>query len=192
MESERERFLAACYTGPLLRADAIIVLAGEDAAERGNAAAELFRQDAAPVIVCTGGLHDPPRRVDGAHLAGSLMARGIAPDRIIVEPSTMDTHQQAVTEVERAELNEWRTLLLIASAYHLPRALLTFIKAIGERPIRVIPVPAAQLPWWASPPGMSETRIHLLTSDLAKVDQYAEHCATFAEGLAYLKRWDGV
>ena len=191
MISDRERFLAAVYTGPLLRADAIVVLCGEDAAERANAAAELFRQGAAERIICTGGLHDGVRCVDAEHVSGLLMgAHAISPDRITVEFASLNTHEQAEHVIEMAVTNEWKSLLLVASAYHLPRAVLTFIESIGGRDIRVVGVPAAQLSWFTPPPGMTQTRLELLGVDLAKVEEYAEHCATWTEGLDHLKRWD--
>ena len=190
MLSDRERFLAAVYNGPLLKADAIVVLCGEDAEERALFAAQLFRQGAAPTILCTGGLHDPPRCLNAERVSGLLMGMAINPPVIKVEPSAMNTHEQSVHVIADAEVNGWKSLLLVASAYHVPRAMLTFIREIGARDIRVVAVPASHLGWWASPPGMTQTRLELLGVDLAKVEEYTEHCATWAEGLDYLKRWD--
>jgi len=191
MVSPREQFLAAVYTGPLHKADAIVVLCGEDAEQRAVAALEMFRQGAAPVIVCSGGVDSAPRWIGGERLAGLLMAKSVPPKAIIVEHGSQNTHEQAVNLIEMAEANNWNRLCLVASAYHVPRAMLTFIKAIGTRPIHVVAVPASQLTWWGSPLGMDVTRLELFNIEMAKVEEYGEHCATWAEGLAYIERFEG-
>jgi uncharacterized SAM-binding protein YcdF (DUF218 family) len=190
--SDRERFLAALYTAPILPADAIVVLCGEDAEERGHAAVELLRQGAAPTVVCSGRIDTPPRRVSGAAVSTALMTRGLAPDRILVESGSQNTHEQAVNVLDLADANGWTRLILVASNYHLPRAFLTFVKALGDRRIRLIPYATSHLSWWDSPPGMTETRVTLFDRELAKIDEYADHVATCAEGLAYLQLTDRV
>lgn len=188
--TDQTRYLAALFTAPLLPADAIVVLCGEDADARAAVALELFAQGAAPVIVCAGGLSDPPRRRDARHVSTRLLAEGVAPDRLIVETGSTNTHEQAVHVVEMAVANDWKRLIVVASGYHLPRAFLTFVKAVGDRAIRLVPMAPTQLSWWDCPPGMTETRLALLATDLAKVDEYAADVATVAEGLAYLQRTD--
>ena len=191
MVSAREQFLAAVYTGPLHRADAIVVLCGEDAEQRAVAAVELWRQGAAPVIVCSGGVDSEPRWIGGERLAGLLMARSVPPKAIIVEHGSQNTHEQARNLIEMAEANDWHRLCIVASAYHIPRAMLTFIKTIGTLPMHVVAVPASQLTWWGSPPGMDVTRLELFNVEMAKIEEYGEHCATWAEGLAYIERFEG-
>jgi len=191
MVSAREQFLAAVYTGPLHKADAIVVLCGEDAEQRALAATELFRQGAAPLIVCSGGVDGEPRWMDGERVSGLLMARSVPPKALIVEHGSQNTHEQAVNLIEMAEANDWHRLCIVASAYHIPRAMLTFIKAIGKRPIHVVAVPASQLTWWGTPPGMVVTRLELFNAEMAKVEEYGDHCATWAEGLAYIERFEG-
>jgi len=191
MVSAREQFLAAVYTGPLHKADAIVVLCGEDAEQRALAATELFRQGAAPLIVCSGGVDGEPRWMDGERVSGLLMARSVPPKALIVEHGSQNTHEQAVNLIEMAEANDWHRLCIVASAYHIPRAMLTFIKAIGKRPIHVVAVPASQLTWWGTPPGMVVTRLELFNAEMAKVEEYGDHCATWAEGLAYVERFEG-
>ncbi len=191
MVSAREQFLAAVYTGPLQKADAIVVLCGEDAVQRAEAAIELYRQRAAPMIVCSGGVDHAPRWMGGERLAGFLMARSVPPKAIIVEHGSQNTHEQARHLIEIAETNDWHRLILVASAYHIPRAMLTCIKAIGALPIHVVAMPASQLTWWEHPVGMDATRLELFNVEIAKVEEYGEHCATWAEGLAYIERFEG-
>ena len=191
MVSPREQFLAAVYTGPLHKADAIVVLCGEDAEQRAVAAVELWRQGAAPVIVCSGGVDSEPRWIGGERLAGLLMARSVPPKAIIVEHGSQNTHEQARNLIEMAEANDWHRLCIVASAYHIPRAMLTFIKTIGTLPMHVVAVPASQLTWWGSPLGMDVTRLELFNIEMAKVEEYGEHCATWTEGLAYIERFEG-
>lgn len=200
MISDRERFCVVLASGPLLRGDAIVVLAGEDAEARGAVALELFRQGAAPVVVCSGGIQDPPRRLSGDAAGALLLARGLAPDRILIEPASQNTREQAVNVLALAIANEWHRLLLVASPYHLPRAFLTFLKAIQEADglvphacdtIQLVAVPASQMPWWGSPPGTSALRLDLLADEYEKIHRYREHVAGYAEGLAYLRYWEG-
>lgn len=190
--TDRERFLSALYTAPLLPADAIIVLCGEDGDERGTAALELLRQGAAHTVVCSGALDDPPRRHGAERVAQQLMAAGLAPDRIKVEVGSRNTHEQAVNVVEIAVVNDWHRLLIVASNYHLPRAMLTFIKAIGEQPIRLVPFATTHTSWWLTPRGVEAARLELLDSEFSKISEYGAHCASWSEGLDYLRRWDGL
>ena len=192
MASEREQVIAAVLTQPIMAAHALVVLCGEDAEERGAAAYELFRNGVTPAgpIVCSGALHNPPRRISGAELSTLLMARGVSPERIIVEGGSEHTGQQARNVVELAEKNEWGRIVVVASNYHIVRAYLSFVRAIGDRDIHVIPYATSHLSWWKNPPGVEWTRLELLTFEFDKIAQHTDDVATWAEALAYLKRWD--
>lgn len=194
MATDRERFLAALYTGPLLRGDCIVVLAGEDGEARAQTAAELFRQGAAPGLFVTGGLHTPPRRTGAEALAGVLLGAGIAPDRIITDTTAMHTGDQAKAAIDLAMDRGWKQLLLVASPYHLPRAFLTFVYrlhvAMQHDTIRIVPVPASNVRWFEAPEGLETERWELLDIELDKCHAYVNDVATFAAGLDYLRAWE--
>lgn len=199
MLSDRERFCAVIAAGPLLRGEAIVVLGGEDGKPRLDVGLQLFKSmplDEAGKgvdLVLAGGLDDQGRA--GARTLMPLaMGMGIAPDRIHLDIDSVNTRQQAVNVTVMALAKEWKTLLLVASAQHLPRATLTFIKCLleagKETVVRLIPVAACQLPWWEAPEGCDITRLGLLDVEFAKCEQYPEHVATWSEGLAYFEHWE--
>ena len=194
MISDRERFCAVLAAGPLLQADAIIVLAGEDGVARAQTAIELFRAGAAPVIILAGDRHDPPRILSGAALSATVLGGGVAPDRILHAPAA-HTQEQAKLIASLAEQKQWKRLLLVASPYHMPRAFLTFVRSLTllglHETLHLVPMPAAHGKWFQPPPGADQTRLALLGGEFEKCAQYVEHVATWAEGLDYLAYWEG-
>lgn len=193
--SARERFCTVLAHGPLLQADAIVVLCGEDGEERLKVGAELMLSGGASQIVLSGGQDDGVRWLGADRLCPVLMGKGVAFDRIYVEGASQNTREQAVAVVARAATQEWGRLLLVASAYHAPRAFLTFLKVLQEfdltEQIQLVSVPASHTPWFKAPAGMETTRLALLEEEFRKIEAYREHVATYEEGLAYLKYWEG-
>ena len=189
----RERFLAVLFNGPLLPADAVVVLAGEDGESRTTTAIEMMRQRAADVVVVTGGLSDESK-TSAQEIVPKLLGGGVSPDHIIVDPLATNTREQAVNVAAMVRRNTWERILLVASPYHTPRAFLTFVRAFNEADIdcHIVPVPTAQSPWWGKPKGVDQTRLERLSVELEKCDEYEEHVATPTEGLDHLKRWEGA
>jgi uncharacterized SAM-binding protein YcdF (DUF218 family) len=69
-----------------------------------------------------------------AELLARLLVRwGVAADRIVVEPRSRNTHENAVESAKIAAARGWKTLLVVTSAYHMPRALGCF-RALGLEP----------------------------------------------------------
>lgn len=193
MISDRERFCAVLASGPLMKADAIVVLTGDGEA-RLPTAVELFRQGGAPGIVVTGGLNNPPHSLPASTLAVKLMGAGVAPDRIVIDNDSMHTQEQAQFLLKLCAEREWKRLLIVATSYHLPRAFLTILKALIDagkaQEIRLIPAPACA-PWWEAPAGLETHRVDLLADEFQKIERYGEHVASFAQGLDYLAFWEG-
>lgn len=194
--TDRERFLALCYNGPLLSGDCIVVLAGEDAQPRAEVAAGLFTRGAAPALLVTGLPARDAHRDSADETVVRLLALGVAPERITVDGRALHTRHQAERVVAEARAREWKRLLLVASAYHIPRAVLTFVAAMRDagHELHLIPVGASHASWLKCPEGMTDTRLDLLGVELAKCETYAEKgdCATFAEGVAYVARVEGA
>jgi uncharacterized SAM-binding protein YcdF (DUF218 family) len=126
--------------------DAVIVLAGQvdaaasratgrveltAAADRVVAGFELLREGRARAVLLSGGLVDPEPGEPGeaVRLAGKLAAWGIAPDRIVVETNSRNTHENAVESARLVAAHGWKTLLLVTSVAHMPRALGCFREA---------------------------------------------------------------
>lgn len=135
--------------------DAAVVLAGfvDAAASRATGEAEmmegvdrllrgfeLYRAGRVRNVLLSGGLVSPlPGDVAEAdRLAAKLAQWGVPPDRIAVERSSRNTRENAIESSKLAAARGWRSLLLVTSAYHAPRALGCF-RAVGLEP-DVLPV----------------------------------------------------
>lgn len=189
--TDRALFLAMCYSQPLLRSDAVIVLCGEDAQARLHTGIKLVHAGLAPVMVLSGGVHTPPQRHGAEALVGEALGLGISPERVLVEHASQNTWEQAVNVVELALVNAWTSITIVASLYHLPRALLTFVRACDSRAadLRVRGMPCASTLWTGSPDGLNGvSRAELLHRDMAKISLYGGHCASYVRGVEHLKR----
>lgn len=196
MISGREQFCAVLATGQLLAADAVVLLAGEDGIARCDFALELLRRGGAPKVLITGGRDEPTAIVGAERLQGRMLGKGYLPGRIIVDETAMNTRQQAEVIANMADAERWSRILLVASPYHQYRAFLTVLKALDEieraEAVHVISVAASQAPWFQSPEGCTSTRLSLLATEFAKIDEYSAkgHVATYERGLDYLKFWE--
>jgi uncharacterized SAM-binding protein YcdF (DUF218 family) len=193
--AERERFCAVLANGPLLKGDAVVILAGEDAGPRLQVGFGLIKTGAAKMIVLSGGRSEPPRRQSAQDLHQQILGLGVSPDRIVLETSSQNTREQAVNVVALAQEYTWARILLVASPYHQVRAFLTFLQAMREakadETLQMIPVPAAQTSWFEKPVGSDESRLQLLDREFTKVEAYHEHMASYVQGLEYLRHWEG-
>jgi len=194
--TEREALCAVLFNGPLMLADALVVLSG-DGETRLEAAVQLLHQRAAHHVVVSGGVDDPPHSITAERMGGYLIGKGLAYDRLHIEDESQNTREQAENVLAIAVKEEWARLLLVASPYHVPRAFLTFLKVLIElghtEDVRIGVLPASHTPWWGSPVGRNISRLELLAAEFRKIDDYQQrgHVASYAEGLAYLEHWEG-
>ncbi|MBF2036931.1 MAG: YdcF family protein [Leptolyngbyaceae cyanobacterium T60_A2020_046] len=138
---------------PVPRGDAIVVLGGStrpadyprpwiDVMESGDRVvhgAQLFRENRAPWLIMSGGRitwkdGGPPESSDMAALA---IALGVPRDRILEDPTSLNTYQNAVNVKAILEAQNLRRVLLVTSASHMPRSLAIFRK----QGIDAIPAP---------------------------------------------------
>lgn len=192
---DRESFCAMLDGSPLEQADAAVLLCGEDVGPRTAVAINLLASGAVPLIVASGGKHKPPRWHGAAALVAELYAKGVQPGRIITEADSQNTREQAVNVSRIAKAQGWSRLILVASNYHAPRAFLTFVKAMADEgmteTLRLMSAPA-RAPWQQSPEGMRSSRWQLRTAELQKIEDYRNHVASYADGIAYLTRWESA
>jgi len=135
------------------KADQIVVLGGAvstvnypkikvgitDASNRILHAARLFRAGKAPKIITSGGsipwMGSP---VPESQAVTALLSEwGVPEDAIIQEPESLNTYQNAAKTKRLFDKQKLKSILLVTSAFHMPRALATF-RAAG---IHAIPSP---------------------------------------------------
>jgi uncharacterized SAM-binding protein YcdF (DUF218 family) len=166
---------AATTFRPSATYDAVVVLSGlvDAAASRATGRAELtaaadrlvagfdlLRDGRAGAVLLSGGaVHpEPGEPSEAERLAGVLRAWGIAPERIVAEGASRNTRENAVEAARVVAARGWKTLLLVTSAAHMPRALGCF-RAVGLAP-DALPVD------WRAGDGRGESwlpRAHALT-----------------------------
>ena len=135
--------------------DAVIVLGGivdpaasrrsgelelTERSERILRALELLRSGQARAVLLSGGLmsSNPGEPSEAEQLAVFLRHEGIAPGRIVIESHSRNTRENAVESARIVSERGWHRLLLITSAWHMPRAVGCF-RAVGLTP-DVLPV----------------------------------------------------
>ncbi|MCP9926585.1 YdcF family protein [Cyanobium sp. CH-040] len=150
-----EERAGALMPAALPRADAVVVLggglrpplpprSGVEVAEGGDrllTGVRLLRQEKAALLVTSGsrvsftsGDPAPPEAAWARDLAVEL---GVPRDRILLNPLSRTTAEEARHIGELAERRGWRRILLVTSAYHLPRAVETFRR---DSALEVVPV----------------------------------------------------
>lgn len=127
--------LAIVAAGP---ADAVAVLGGivgppaapdlmpnlSEAVERLEAGIRLLQQGRAPLLVFMAARipWDDRVIVEGELLRREALARGIAPDRILMSGEVGDTADEAAAVAALARERGWKRVILVTSAWHMPRA----------------------------------------------------------------------
>ncbi|MBE7381446.1 MAG: YdcF family protein [Leptolyngbya sp. SIO1E4] len=127
---------------PMPTAEAIVVLGGStrpadfprpwvDVAESGDRilhGAQLYKAGKAPRLILSGGRiawkgGGPPESDDMAQIA---IAMGVPEAAILEEPTSLNTHQNAVNVKALLEQENIHQILLVTSAMHMPRSLAIF------------------------------------------------------------------
>ena len=159
-------------------ADAIVVLGGNTANNRPNwfesydpetavaridRAAELYRAGRAPRVVLSGGaLEGDVSEAQG--MAHGLRQMGVPESALLLENHSRNTYENAGLTRERLEQNGIRTVLVVTSALHMPRAMAVFHKqgvavvAAPNPPQIVLPPDPALRKWWPDARTMDASR----------------------------------
>lgn len=163
-----ERTYAFLPPGQVQQADAIVVLGGHTAGNRANwfepidpakrvtrigRAAELYHAGRAPRIVLSGGaLEGDVSEAQG--MAHSLKQMGVPDAALVLENASRNTYENAERTEEHLRGQNIRTVLVVTSALHMPRAMAAFRKqgiaatAAPAAPQIVRPEDPAFSPWW--------------------------------------------
>lgn len=150
-----EEQAAALTPAVIPTADAVVVLGGglqpalaprrgvevNEAGDRLLTGLRLMRQAKAPLLVVSGGRVSftrgdpaPPEAVEARRLAMEL---GLPSAQIVLNPGSRTTAEEAVDIGALARQRSWRRVLLVTSAFHMPRSLASFRQRSG---LTVIPV----------------------------------------------------
>ena len=143
-----------------LKADAVVVLCGgivesvpevsagerltAASLERLSAAAEVYRKARLPIIVSGG---SPFSAGSSEAAAGKLylIECGVPAGEVITEERARDTRESAVLTKEICDEKGYGKILLLTSAYHMRRAMLSF-KSAGFAGVRPLPVARVYAP----------------------------------------------
>jgi uncharacterized SAM-binding protein YcdF (DUF218 family) len=163
----------------LPKADAIVVLGGtltppaspgsdanlSAAADRLVFAARLYQLGKAPTILISGGRGMDAATMDAesVHAAALLGRWGIPASAILTETESVNTYENAVYTKLMLDQYNLRTVLLVTSALHMPRALATFESAGIETTAAAtdfetsVPVVSGLEAWVADPAALEGT-----------------------------------
>jgi uncharacterized SAM-binding protein YcdF (DUF218 family) len=172
--------------GELPKAEAIVVLGGatksqvpprpsvdlSEAGDRVLYAAQLYREERAPLIILSGGRitwkgGGPSESTDMATL---LRTMGIPKSAIVEDPTSLNTYENAVNVKKILQERKIQQVLLVTSAMHMPRSLLIFQK----QGINVIPAPTDFLVSEqdvSEPTATTEAKILNILPDSSRLDQ---------------------
>ena len=107
----------------LEKSDAIIILSDDNFyADRATRAAELFRQNLAPVVVASG-IRLRPYAGISELMTHDLIERGVPKEKIIPFPQDADnTKEEAEALRKLLQEKNWKTAIVVTSNYHTRRA----------------------------------------------------------------------
>ncbi len=117
---------------PLEKSDAIIILSDDNFyADRATRAAELFRQNLAPVVVASGIRLRPYAGVSEL-MTHDLIERGVPKEKILPFPQDADsTKEEAEALRKLLQQKNWKQVIVVTSNYHTRRAKYIFNKILG-------------------------------------------------------------
>jgi uncharacterized SAM-binding protein YcdF (DUF218 family) len=146
----RSRPMAVVEAPP---ADAVVVLGGifgppvpdgqvpnvADSSERLEAGIALLNQGRAPMLVFTGGRlpWNESAEMEGERAKRFVVARGIPSEKILVTGLVRNTADEALAVAEMMQRQRWNRIILVTTAWHMPRAARLFRRA----GIDIVPFP---------------------------------------------------
>ena len=117
---------------PLEKSDAIVILSDDNFyADRATRAAELFRQNLAPLVVASG-IRLRPNAGIAELMTHDLIERGVPRERIVPFPQEADdTREEAEALRKLVQERNWKSLIVVTSNYHTRRAKYIFARVFG-------------------------------------------------------------
>ncbi|MDQ3400421.1 MAG: YdcF family protein, partial [Chloroflexota bacterium] len=97
---------------PLRQADAIVAISGDQGARTATAVA-LWKQGLAPVIVFAGSSEDPASLPSAEIMKREAVRLGLPADRVLTEPSSATTLENATRVVELLRAHQIKSAILV-------------------------------------------------------------------------------
>jgi uncharacterized SAM-binding protein YcdF (DUF218 family) len=115
------------------KADALIVLSDDNFyADRATRAAELFREEKAPIVVASGRRLRPMAGI-AELMEHDLVERGVPKERIVRLAHDADnTREEAEALTKLATQRKWHSVIVVTSNYHTRRARYIFRKVFPQ------------------------------------------------------------
>lgn len=150
---------------PLEKVDAIVAISGDQGA-RMRTAVDLWKQGVAPVIVFAGSSLDPASPPSAELMKREALRLGVPAERVLIEPSSATTEENATRVVDLLFAHDIRTAVLVTSPYHQRRASLLFARQLEGTNITFRNYPARDSGWdrnlwWTREPARSQTLIEV-------------------------------
>lgn len=139
---------------PLQRADAIVVISGDEQLARFREGVRLYRLNLATYVLFSGAAYDGS---DNTQVMRDLaVAAGVPESAVIEEGLSEDTWGNAVYTRQILEQRGLKSAILVTSPYHVQRAKLTFDAAYQGSGIQLLVRSAPdsdwrKLSWWRQP-----------------------------------------
>jgi uncharacterized SAM-binding protein YcdF (DUF218 family)/glycosyltransferase involved in cell wall biosynthesis len=158
-------------------ADAIVVFAG-GVGESGQAgggyqervrqAVDLYLAGYAPRLIFSSGYVFAFREAEV--MKALAVANGVPPEAIILEERAANTYENVQFVHRQLQQQNWRSVLLVSSPYHMRRALLTWERVAPE--VEVVPVPVAQSQFYTHATGASLDQMRGILHEYAAIAAY--------------------
>ena len=167
------------------QADAIVLMAG-DRFHRIQKTAELYHAGHAPFIVVTSNADKwEYGSAPSSKLVPELIAAGVPHEHIISEETGAHTRGEADATLRIAKEKNWQRLIVVTTAYHLPRVFLTWLKAIHDEgyPLELTMIPVQGVPEFKQ---QNEDELFAQETERIRLYQEKGDVASFEEGLRYI------
>lgn len=114
-------------------------------AARVDKAVELWRQGAAPAMICTGAAaHNT--FVEGEVMAAYARQQGVPAEAALVEGQAHNTAENLIYSVRLMEARGWHRAIIVSTSDHLPRA--AYFAARHPIAYRMVGTDAGRGAWW--------------------------------------------
>jgi len=125
------------YPSSSIKGDAIIVLGGpsDTRDKHGEYLQKLYQCD----IIVSG------YRGEAQRMKKHLTANRVPEERIILEPLATNTSDHVRYVLPIVKEKDYKTVILVTDAYHMPRSMLNFERPFKEQGIEVVPSPCGHL-----------------------------------------------